>query len=721
MSQRVETHPILESKKGEIVKFKFNNVEYFGYKGEMISSSLISNGITVFGKHHKDGAPQGIFCANGQCSRCTIVYNNMAIKSCITPLEDGMELFELDGFVDITSNKLNLKSKNKENHSENSENVDVLIIGGGPSGLKAGVELGKLGINTILIDDRDVLGGKLVLQTHNFFGSIDDCYAGTRGFNIAKKLESELLTYNSVKIMKESIAVAVFSDKKVGILYKNSVYKLITPKIVLVATGARERTIAFPGGDLPGVFGAGAFQTVLNRDLIAPSKRVFIIGGGNVGLIAAYHALQGGMEVVGLCEAQSKVGGYKVHLDKIKRLGVPIYLNHTILSANGADKLQSVSIAQLDSDWNIIPNTEKTFSCDTLLVAVGLEKIDQFAIECEKFGVPVFTAGDAQEVSEASAAMFSGKISALQIAQKLGFDIEIPDSLKATSEILKSHSGDIIKKNQSYIFSENRDLKSKDIVLSENNHILEKKDTLLNKSKKIVYPVFHCFQEIPCNPCVSVCPNNLIELEGKHGNILDLPIYKGNNCISCGKCVAICPGLAITLVEESYSNYKKVSIPFEFEPKFSVGDRVPLTDSDGEIIGDGIVKKIKNIKAFDHRLIIELEVESEIADKVVSTPIQNIDEMMNTIPNPEKNFQSDNTIICHCERVTAGEIRELIKSGITDFNALKTIRVGMGACGGKTCSSLVEKIFLQEGFKREMIKKGTKRPFTVEIPFGAFI
>ncbi|MBN2695702.1 FAD-dependent oxidoreductase [bacterium] len=709
MSQRIKTHPILDPKKGDIVKFKFNNIEYYGYKGEMISSALISNGITIFGKHHKDSASQGIFCANGQCSRCTIIHDNRAIKSCITPLQNGMELFELDGSIDITLAKLNNNSSDDINNSTEIENIftDVLIIGGGPSGLKAAIELGKLGINTILIDDRDVLGGKLVLQTHNFFGSIEDCYAGTRGFDIAKKLENELVTYNSVNIMRETTAVAVFSDKKIGILYKNSVYKLINPKIVLIATGARERTIAFPGGDLPGVFGAGAFQTLLNRDLIAPSKRVFIIGGGNVGLIAAYHALQGGMNVVGLCEAQNSVGGYKVHLDKIKRLGVPIYLNHTVLSANGEKNLQSITIAQLDSNWDIVSNTEKTFLCDTILVAVGLEKIDQFAIEAERFGIPVFTAGDAQEVSEASAAMFSGKIAALQIAQKLGFDIEIPESLKITSDILKTHPGDIIKREQYSVFSKNIDL--------EENNISE------HKTKKVVYPIFHCFQEIPCNPCVSVCPNNLIELDGKKGNILDLPIFKGNNCISCGKCVAICPGLAITLVEDSALNTKKVSIPFEFEPKFSIGDTIDLNDSEGDIIGSGIVKKIKNIKAFDHRLIIEVEVNSNIAERVVSTPIQDIEEMKKTVPNPENIYQSDETIICHCERVTAGEIRALIKQGIKDFNALKTIRVGMGACGGKTCSSLVERLFLQEGFKREMIKKGTKRPLIVEIPLGAFV
>jgi sarcosine oxidase subunit alpha len=103
-----------------------------------------------------------------------------------------------------------------------------------------------------------------------------------------------------------------------------------------VATGAREKSLAFKGNTLPGVYGAGAFQTLVNRDLVkSRPDRLFIVGGGNVGLIAGYHALQAGIHVVGLCEALPECSGYKVHKDKLARLGVPIYTSHTILSANG--------------------------------------------------------------------------------------------------------------------------------------------------------------------------------------------------------------------------------------------------------------------------------------------------------------------------------------------------------------------------------------------------
>jgi NADPH-dependent 2,4-dienoyl-CoA reductase/sulfur reductase-like enzyme len=104
----------------------------------------------------------------------------------------------------------------------------------------------------------------------------------------------------------EHTALFVFSDKKVGIL-KDGIYRLVSPKRILNAAGAREKFLRFPGNKLARIYGAGAFQTLVNRDLVRPTRRLFIIGGGNVGLIAAYHALQAGIEVVGLAEAMPSV------------------------------------------------------------------------------------------------------------------------------------------------------------------------------------------------------------------------------------------------------------------------------------------------------------------------------------------------------------------------------------------------------------------------------
>ncbi len=176
-----------------------------------------------------------------------------------------------------------------------------------------------------------------MLQTHRFFGSINACYAGTRGIDIASRLEKDVRKYNNVNIWTNTIAIATFSDGKVGVLRDGKDYFFIRPKTLPEAAGAREKSLVFKGNTLPGVYGAGAFQTLVNRDLIRPAERLFIVGGGNVGLIAGYHALQAGINVVGLIEALPECGGYKVHKDKLARFGVPIY-TRTLFSVRMANK-----------------------------------------------------------------------------------------------------------------------------------------------------------------------------------------------------------------------------------------------------------------------------------------------------------------------------------------------------------------------------------------------
>ncbi|RPJ22102.1 MAG: FAD-binding protein, partial [Desulfobacteraceae bacterium] len=432
-SNRITRHPILEIPKRKAVEFRWNGQTLQGYEGEMISSALMANDIHIFGHHHKDNSPQGMFCANGQCSQCMVIADGLPVKSCMTPLRPGMAVQSLEGLPALPED-----DKVPALKEPPRRDVEVLILGGGPAGLSAAIELGKLGVDTLIVDDKSKLGGKLLLQTHKFFGSVEDSHAGTRGFEIARILEKEVRDLDSVEVWLNTTAVGVFSDRIVGVV-KGNLYRKIKPQRLLVATGAREKMLSFPGNTLPGVYGAGAFQTLVNRDLVKSSNRILIVGGGNVGLIAGYHAIQAGIEVAALVEALPQVGGYKVHADKLMRLGVPIFTSHTVVSATGKDRVEKVTIAALDKQWKVVPGTHRTFDVDTVLIAVGLAEVNEFFFKAKEWGMEVFSAGDAGEIAEASAAMFTGKIQGLKIAKSLGlYEGEIPKEWEAKEKILKS-------------------------------------------------------------------------------------------------------------------------------------------------------------------------------------------------------------------------------------------------------------------------------------------
>jgi len=696
---RIKEHPILAAPPEASVAFSWQGQPFRARVGETIASALFANGIRVFGHHARDGAPQGIFCANGQCAQCSVLADGLAVKACVAPVTEGMAVAPMEGRPALPEVAEGAGAAARFREIETVD-VECLVLGGGPAGLSAASELAKAGVGVILVDDKAALGGKLVLQTHKFFGSIEACHAGSRGLDIGARLEKALRAYEHVRIWNRSNALAVFSDRKVGVL-RDGHYVLVRPQALLVATGARERSLVFQGNTLPGVYGAGAFQTLVNRDMVRPAERLFIVGGGNVGLIAGYHALQAGIQVVGLCEALPECGGYKVHRDKLARMGVPIHTGHTVLSANGAEQVESVTIARLDAAWKPIAGSERTFPCDTVLVAVGLEPVNEFLGKAKGFGLPVFAAGDAEEIAEASAAMFTGRIRGLEIARSLGRDVgEVPTAWHRTAAVLKSRPGATITEE-------------------------------IPETEQGVFPVFHCSQEIPCNPCTSICPQGSIQIEGS--DILGVPTFNEKACIACEQCVAICPGLAVTLVDyrrqssgtsgtsgPGEGGEALVTLPYEFPGhSLEAGQTVTVLDTLGQVLGNVPVVKTRAPRFADHAVLVKVRAPLAIAKQIAGIRVQQ-PWVGEALAEPVRRLEDDE-IVCRCERVTAGEVRRQIRAGVRDLNALKAAtRAGMGACGGKTCPSLILRLFREEGVPLAEVTELTQRPVFMEVPMGAF-
>jgi sarcosine oxidase subunit alpha len=679
--RRIQHHPILDPPTTQqAVPFTFNGQSIEARPGETIASALFAAGISIFGHHHRDHGPQGIFCANGQCSQCTVLADGRAVKSCMATVNPGLRVESAEGHPPLPADDRRGVFRRPEDYE-----TQVLVLGGGPAGLCAAIELGRVGIDVLVIDDKPELGGKLTLQTHGFFGSVADCWAGTRGVDIGHLLSDQVGALPSVRIWTDATAIGIFWDGKVGVATPHG-YRLVTPKNILVATGAREKALSFAGSDLPGVYGAGAFQTLVNRDLVRPAERLFILGGGNVGLIGGYHALQAGIDVVGLVEALPECGGYKVHADKLRRLGVPIWTRHTVIKAAGNEHLERVTIARIDDKFQPIAGTEQTFEADTLLIAVGLSPVDEILGKAREYGLNVHAAGDAEEVAEASAAIFSGRIAGRRLARQLGVPVDIPDHWENLAAVLRSRPGKAVPFNPE------------------------------TKNEK-VYPVIRCLQEIPCDPCSAACPEKLIAMEG----ILGLPTYE-KGCLGCGTCVAVCPGLAINLVCEDYDSTGEkalLMLPFEFgDDKIPLGGLVDTVDIDGLPVGQGKVVAVRERPDQNRRRLLMVEV--PFTERLAVSAF--------TVRGPsvpvglELPGADEDPVICRCERVRHSDIVREIRAGVTDVNQLKAlVRPSMGGCGGKTCAELIARIYRQEGLTPGAVTPSTIRPLIAEIPLGNFV
>lgn len=322
--------------------------------------------------------------------------------------------------------------------------TELLVVGGGAAGLCAAAEAASAGVDVTVIESDLHPGGQLVKQTHKFFGSKDE-YAGTRGYKISEILLDEIKSYeNRVKIECDTTITGYYpEDGLYTAMRGEDDYFGIKAKKTVIATGAQERLIPFPNNDLPGVYGAGAVQTLMNVYGVVPGKRVLMVGAGNIGLIVSYQLMQAGVEVVAVVEAMDRVGGYWVHASKIRRLGVPILLRHTIVQAVGDQVINGAYIQGLDDSFKRIGEPTK-IDCDVICMAVGLSPTTELFWQagCEMLYVPqlcghvpyrdrsmrtsnpdIWVAGDASGIEEASAAMVEGRIAGFSAAKALGKDV----------------------------------------------------------------------------------------------------------------------------------------------------------------------------------------------------------------------------------------------------------------------------------------------------------
>ncbi|MCL1998909.1 MAG: NAD(P)/FAD-dependent oxidoreductase [Turicibacter sp.] len=346
--------------------------------------------------------------------------------------------------------------------------TDVLIVGAGPAGLSAAIEIGATGANVILLERSNVAGGQLIKQTHMFFGS-EKQYASYRGYEISDILLKEAESMPNVCIKLQATVLAAYDDGTWTADIEGE-YTKIKPKVVVVATGAAEKSLPFPGNDLPGVCGAGALQTLMNQYGVKPAENVVMLGAGNIGLIVSYQLLQANVNVLALAEGSQKIGGYLVHASKLRRLGVPIMTGYTVKEALGTTALEAVTLWKIDENWQGIAGSEITFSVDALCIAVGLSPLAELLWQagCKMLYVPslggyvpyrdkslctsienIFIAGDVAGVEEASAAMVEGRLAGLSAIKHLGIDLPNQSATEADyyaqlASLRNGHSGEKI-------------------------------------------------------------------------------------------------------------------------------------------------------------------------------------------------------------------------------------------------------------------------------------
>ena len=678
--ERIVNHPILTIPQEGEHTFLFNGKPVTGMRGFTIAAALHQAGYPVH-SHSVNGRNRSLNCGIGKCGACEMLVDGEVKRICITKVDNVKEVSEITVQNYTTDSQIEPREEPVEIYR-----TDVAIIGAGPAGLACRETLKELGLNSIVIDSNDKIGGQFLMQTHAFFFfEKERRFGGMRGFDIAKTLAGD----DHSGIFLHSTVWDILQNKRIAVkdmLNHKNFY--VEAQALIVATGAVPFMPTFENDDVPGVYTAAVVQKMMNAEFTLLGKNILTVGAGNIGYLTSYQLMQAGAKVKAILEAMPHEGGFPVQANRIRRLGIPIYTSHMLLKAIPNQDRTGITGAVVCECENFkpIPGTEKVIDgIDVINICTGLIPDNQLLTKGQyTFGKRCAGVGDAVRIGEGTTAVLRGKQAAYEIAQELGVRFNYNDYLQISKEYIDSQQHPIRIKEESPRPTPERQAQRPFVRLD-------------------------CLYGFACNPCSFACPQKAITKSSTSVT----PEIDYEKCTGCMQCVSHCPGLAIFGYDTRKQN---LFLPVEYEVE--EGAEVWLVDDNGKKQGEGIIEKVlKKPTKTNVARVKAAGMENDALLNITGFIVkENYPEEIDFKQEPECESE---TYVCHCEDVSLDELLSAIgdRKYISVDEVKHITRLGMGPCRGKRCIPRLRMKLREKGI--ELVGDATPRaPLSTRFVLG---
>ena len=322
--RKINEHPILDIDKRESVTFEYDGQQVSCEKGLTIAAGLHQAGFPVH-SHSLEGRNRSLECGIGKCGACEMLVDGEVRRICITKVDGVGSVKEIPRDFEPVAHEVT------PDKSQRVYRTDVVIVGAGPAGLAAREVLNEHGVENLVIDNNEDIGGQFLMQTHQFFFfEKEKKYGGMRGFEIASELAGE----NRDGIFLNSTVWDILEGKRLAVknIRTEEIY-FVDAAHLIIATGAVPFMPPFENDDVPGVYTAAVVQKMMNIERTLLGKNVLTVGAGNIGYLTSYQLTQAGANVKAIVEALPYEGGFPVQANRVRRLGIPVITNHLLLKA----------------------------------------------------------------------------------------------------------------------------------------------------------------------------------------------------------------------------------------------------------------------------------------------------------------------------------------------------------------------------------------------------